>query len=389
MNIHRQAPTPFVGDNFEVVPEPGSTKLVMYFTATGAPHRYFNFWRAGNALKTHRIFVNNARAWYQQGVPGLGSSVEETVETVRRWADYLGASELYTVGGSMGGYGATLFGTLLSAPVLAFSFESELDLEGSRSRKLMDPGTLVTHRDLRPLIEKATKPIFAIVGERDPIDVYSIDRIRHFPMVTAKSIRRILHGPQNYLNKLNRLVPLIEDFINGASTLPKMQEDGDVFWRPGFPALYFQTHQHHAAKQWEEAVETGKKALALFPTSEQCNWLVGDSLMRLKRLAEAYPFLYVARNAAGPLLQNYFSLATCARQMGLPADAIYLHKQTLARWPDHAKTHYCMGLAFLKLRNKTNAGAAFQRAAELEPNNASYMERTKANPVKSSAPDPV
>lgn len=374
MNVHNIAPTPLFGDCFEVVPEPGSTKLVVYFTATGAAPRIFNFWRPGNAVKTHRIFVNNARSWYQQGVPGLGASVEETAATVRRWADYLGATEIYTVGGSMGGYGAVLFGTLLNAPVLAFSFESELDLKGSRSKKLMDPGTTITHRDLRPLIAAAKNPIFSVVGERDAVDVYSIEQIRHLPMVRTKTLRRVLHGPQGYLNRKDRLVPLIEHFITGADHLPDMPEDGDVLTRTGFPALFFQTHQHHEAKELDAAIEAGKRALALFPTSEQCNWLVGDALLRLKRFADAHAYLFVARHLPGAPVEYHHSLATCVRQMGLDKDAVKLHRQTLAKWPDHAKTHYCLGIAYKNLGD-TQAADAFNRAAELAPNNATYAKR--------------
>ncbi len=62
MNVHQAAPTELVGDNFQVVPEPGSKKLVVYLTASGAAPRFFNFWKPGNEVKTHRIFVNNKRA---------------------------------------------------------------------------------------------------------------------------------------------------------------------------------------------------------------------------------------------------------------------------------------------------------------------------------------
>lgn len=377
----KKPPTLHGGDHFQVVPEPGSKKLVVYLTASGTKPRVFNFWRPGHAVKTHRIFANNKRAWYQQGIPGLGNSVAETVATIRAWADYLGATDIYTVGGSMGGYGAVLFGCLLDCPVLAFSWESELDLEGSRSRRLLSPGTVITYRDLAPLVAKARQPIFSIIGERDAVDAYSIDRIKHLPAMKVKSMVGVLHGPQSFLHTRERLVPLIEGFISGKDLPAMSDEEGDMFERPGFPELFFKTHQHHSAKRWEATVETGKAALDLLPTSDQCDWMVGNALAQLGRPKEAYLYLSAAIQPARSPVQFYNSLGYCLRLLGKHRDAIRIHRLAIESWPQHARNNYSLGLCYLAIGDRKNAGEAFQRAAQLAPNNETFRKRAAQFPL--------
>lgn len=377
MNVHQAAPTELVGDNFQVVPEPGSKKLVVYLTASGAAPRFFNFWKPGNEVKTHRIFVNNKRAWYQQGVPGLGASVEETAESIRKWAAYLKADEIYTVGSSMGGYGAVLFGHFLDARAFAFSWESELNFPGSRSKRLMDADTVVTYPDLKPLVETARKPIFSITGERDAIDTYSLNRLRGLPMFHLKSLRRNLHGPANFLKVQGQLVPMLERFVNNADDIPSFKNEGDIYLRSGFPDLFYKTHLAHSQKDWETVVKLGTEALTLLPTSDQCNLYVGEALNALGRPQDAYPYLSAAIQSGGNSSVFTLPYGNCFRLMGRHAEAIDVHKQTLTKYPEDAKVHYSMGLSFLAMKDRPNAEASFREASRLAPKNETYKKKAE------------
>jgi len=382
--ISRQ-PTAVSGEYFQIIPEYESKKLVVYFTATTASSGLYNFWKAGNAIKTNRIFVSSRRSWYQNGVSGLGSSVEETVESIFKWAEYLNVEEIYTVGGSMGGYGAVLLGCLLNARIMAFSFETELDLEGSRSRKLMDPGTEIKYRDLKSLIEGARKPIFAIIGEQDAIDCYSISRVIEATMLKAKSMRGIMHGPQFYLNENERLVSLLEDFLQDFDEMPKMREDGDIFDRIGFPELFYEVHKLHARRQWDATLERGREALKIMPMSDQCNWLVGEALMRLERFSDAYPYIFTAislnnvpmRHSGGNARHFHLSLANCLRRMNHDLDAINMYKELMSAWPEHAPVHYGLGLSYLRVGKLDLAGFEFREASRIEPQNETYASRAR------------
>jgi len=82
----------------------------------------------------HRIHLRDPqRAWYLRGVLGLGIDVASTAAALNRAVDALKPSRVLTLGQSMGGYGAILFGNLLNADrVLAFGALSTMSPDISR-----------------------------------------------------------------------------------------------------------------------------------------------------------------------------------------------------------------------------------------------------------------
>jgi pimeloyl-ACP methyl ester carboxylesterase len=82
-------------------------------------------------LKLNRILIRDIKnAWYHRGVPGLGSHVDEVAATLRGLIRSIRPSRVWTIGQSMGGYAALLFGMLLEADrIIAFGPLSHLDHE--------------------------------------------------------------------------------------------------------------------------------------------------------------------------------------------------------------------------------------------------------------------
>jgi pimeloyl-ACP methyl ester carboxylesterase len=77
----------------------------------------------------NRLLIRDvANAWYHRGVPGLGAHVDEVAATLRSLVRAIRPSEVITMGQSMGGYGAIMFGMLLGADrIVAFGPQSHLD----------------------------------------------------------------------------------------------------------------------------------------------------------------------------------------------------------------------------------------------------------------------
>lgn len=74
-----------------------------------------------------------ANLWYQHGVPGLGRGVDEVAVALRSLIAQLQPNSLSTLGQSMGGYAAVLFGALLNADhILAFGPLSYLRSDWAR-----------------------------------------------------------------------------------------------------------------------------------------------------------------------------------------------------------------------------------------------------------------
>lgn len=92
-------------------------------------------------LSRHPLGVNvlllrdPSMSWYLQGIESLGHSVEALAEFVRAEQRQLQCCKLYTLGSSMGGYAALLFGHLLQADV-ALAFGPQIYLDEAKRREV-------------------------------------------------------------------------------------------------------------------------------------------------------------------------------------------------------------------------------------------------------------
>ena len=103
---------------------PGASTLLVAFAGIGPRDRppTFSFLRAVGELHASAVFVRDPhRAWYHHGVPGLGGSIDAVAARLRRLADAANARRVITLGTSVGGYAAILFGRLIDAD-LAIAF---------------------------------------------------------------------------------------------------------------------------------------------------------------------------------------------------------------------------------------------------------------------------
>lgn len=121
-------------------PHPGAPLVVAFgFVDWQAPGR-FDFARRLRKLEqaggrpVNLILVRDiANLWYQHGVNGLGPDVQTAAAALRDRIAALQPASVGTIGQSMGGYAAVLFGTLLNAnAVLAFGPLSYLRSDWAR-----------------------------------------------------------------------------------------------------------------------------------------------------------------------------------------------------------------------------------------------------------------
>ena len=77
----------------------------------------------------NRIYLRDSKdKWFQFGVKGLGGSVNEVAQKLSRLIRFIAPSEVITIGQSMGGYAAILYGILLQADrAIGFGPLSNLD----------------------------------------------------------------------------------------------------------------------------------------------------------------------------------------------------------------------------------------------------------------------
>ena len=90
----------------------------------------FEFKKFFSNQNVSTVFVKDDQlSWYHAGVPGVGSCIDNMVVGLKKIIKDLGASDVTTVGCSMGGYAALLFGNLLGVKSIAFAPQTFIDEE--------------------------------------------------------------------------------------------------------------------------------------------------------------------------------------------------------------------------------------------------------------------
>lgn len=361
-------PTAPSGPAFNFQLAEGSTKLVIFFSGAGPRDGTFNFWKLGNKLGAHRLFVNDSRNhWYQSGVPGLGETIDETLSTIRLWVRKLGVKEIYAIGQSMGAYGAILYGARLGARVLAFGAETMLNLEASNSARLLGKNTPMVHPDLRDLIADARRPIFGFAGEREPIDLYCMSKVNGPPNYYPRTIADIGHDMARRLHSRKRLEPFMNRLLANQRPM-RTRQDGTALDRPGFADALYDLHRHVTAARYGEAVEAGRSALALHDRADHAFYLTAEALIALRSPEQARPLLECALAIAPDHIDYRFKMADCLAELGDSDRAMAMHQEIIAIQPDFAESFHKLGQLHLARGDYLQALEASSRAAELQPN---------------------
>ena len=361
-------PTAHSGPAFNFQIAEGSTKLVIFFSGAGPKDGTFNFWKLGNKLDAHRLFVNDGRNhWYQSGVPGLGESIDESLFSIRLWVRKLGVKEIYTIGQSMGAHGAILYGAKLGARVLAFGAETILNLEASNSARLLGKDAPIVYPDLRDLMAGARRPIFGFAGERDPIDLYCMSKVNGLPNYYPRTIADIGHDMARRLHGRKRLEPFMNRLLANQRPM-RTHQDGTALDRPGFADALYDLHRHVTAARYEEAVEAGRTALALHDRADHAFYLTAGALIALRSPAEALPLLESALAIAPEHIDYRFKMADCLARLGDRDRAIAMHEEIIAVQPDFADSFHELGRLHFARGDYFQALEASSRATGLKPN---------------------
>lgn len=213
------------------IPANSETALVC-FGAMGRARSVFNFFRLLKPLPhlTKILLRDPARSWYNDSIPGFGETIPEIAASIRSEVSRLGATRIITLGPSMGGYAAILFGCLLKADrAIALAPQTLLDPIFFHSPP---PSLKLQAPDLRPYIECAPEiPIDVVAGWDDPLDVFHAQRVAEFASVRILALPGRTHWLSAELHAEGKLVSLITELVHGttpADCTIDPQLDGEV-----------------------------------------------------------------------------------------------------------------------------------------------------------------
>lgn len=362
-------PTVLEHPRFRVFPRK-SNQLAIFFSGSSTPDHEFRWWKIANRISASAILVNNGpNEWYQRGIDGLGGSVDEVASTFRAWADHLDATRIYTIGTSMGGAGALIYGAKLDAKTLAFAAETRTDFPWGNVQRLMDKTFVPPHGELRSMIAQSKGCVDLICGESEPVDLLSASLIGDLPQVNVISLKKVAHGPPNYLKNRGRLDGVLDAFLSDRP-LPPFPEQGDGA-EGGYPAALYDAYCADKEKRFGDAEQAARQALAIYPNAELATALLGRALLYQGRALEAVPILREAMTLH-PTSENRFLLATAMEKSGDVVGAVAIHKEILKRYPTFSRSHYALGKIYAAKKSWRSALKRLRMAIDCDPGRANF-----------------
>lgn len=371
-------PTELKGPYFKVVPHSATSTLVVVFSPVNVQPGVYSMWKTMDGQRVHLLFVNDKdNGWYQQGIEGLGTSIEDTAATIRRWADALGASEIVTLGNSMGGYGALLYGAHLNCRALAFGAETVLRLPGSRSALLMPKALKARFPNLRDALAKSKTQATLCIGEADLTDLVAGKNVSGLPNVDVISVRGVGHAAPDFLGGLFGFHAVIRTYLK-TGKLPEFKERGDLCEKKETVDLLWQAQLASYRRDWPVAEALLSAALAMSPSSEIVHHRLGVALHEQGHFARAVAHQSYAVQVTPHFgtAQHYLGLAL--RHFGEYQAAAAAQRAATTINAQHAAAFFQLGEIEAALGNLDAARAALTKASALDGKSQLYAERLKS-----------
>jgi len=150
-----------------------SDKLVISFAGLeGRPA--FQFYGTLRDLGYNALFLKDInKNWYNRGVSCFGNDIEDTLVILRHLTSFFDKKNIFFIGGSMGGYGALLYSSLLGfGNVLAFSPQVVLKRLWSWCPEKKED---LIYSDISKLDYKNSN--LTVISSELPLDVFALSKI--------------------------------------------------------------------------------------------------------------------------------------------------------------------------------------------------------------------
>lgn len=372
-----ELPSPLKGDNHSIFIRSGSSKLVILFSAINMKENQFNFWQLGREIDENIIFVNDpSNQWYLNGIPSLGTSLDQTIFCLRKWIDYLGIKDVYSVGTSMGGHAAIHYGIELNANILSFPAETILGEQHSRSIKHLEKD-IVKKDFLLEKIAHFNKTIYMIIGESTPKDLINASYIRKFENVKIHSLLGVDHYVPSVISRSSKLYTLLTSFVSDGLI------EKDLFSNLGNFNIYddelfsdlTESYHNFESDNFDKSIVYAKKILAKFPAFESALYMIGDSYLQKEEYQLAMDYLARAIMVAPNNADYLFKYSHTIRMLGDKKTSLHLLDMLTQKFPNYAKAYYARGNMQIEEGNESAALESFKMAFSLNSKNEKFEDR--------------
>lgn len=360
---------------FRLQLRPERDVLLLVFSHLEEPVGRFSLQQTVTAIGASAVLMNTVpRSYYADGIPGLGDGIDATAATLRRIVAEVKPRAVVTLGISMGGYAALLFGALLPADrILAFSPESRLLLPGSRSSAVLRRRSPPTYLDVLPLLGNAPGTQLALYfGETELHDVYAAWRLRELPGAHLYSVQGAGHEAGRWFAERGLLRGLIDGYVHRATLLEDFPQRGSVLNHGTAIELVMTGNGLLLNNKPEQAAEALLRATRLAPGFDLAYQQLGMALTAAGRMREALEAHRCASELSPESTIYRLHFGRALLESGdLAAAETVLHEVAEAE-PRWASVHHALGMAAERRGDRAAAEAAFRRAIACDSGNASF-----------------
>lgn len=344
-------------------------KLLVVFSSMKIPAGRFTFVRSLERFPYDVLYVNDAdNGWYQTGIPGMGRSVKEACEAINGVAAQIGATEIYTLGSSMGAFGALLFGAKLRAPSLSFDPETILDLPGSRSAINMPRNSPRIHKDLFLDLAASQSQAHIFAGEMDVVDLHCAHRVSGLDRVTVVTLTDQAHSTAAHMHGLYGLERIATDFVEG-KPLPDLSNRGDLCRYPNVVRALYESEAAVRRRDFGAAVSILSPVAADSMRAGAPWYRLGVAQLHLGQVDDAIRSQRIAVQLCPSYPKARLQLGIGLRRAKKLEEAIEQLSEASALDPSFAAPHYQRALALKELGRTDDAEAALTKAWKLDPAN--------------------
>ncbi len=332
-------------------------------------------YRIARAIACNRVFVRPAgKRWYHDGIPGLGATIEETAQSLKKLVGELKPTHVVAIGASAGGYGALVLGCLIGADrILAFGAESHLLLPGSRSKQDMKAKAPNKFIDLTPhLQDRKPASVWLVAGDADIVELHCAAQVSRLPSVHAVAVRNAGHLNSPAVDDGDAFQELFLAAIGSSPSMPTLGVASDLLNDRLAIAEAFEAHTALLAKQYDAALRHAGTALERRADWALAHHLHGRALAQLARHTEAEPAQAraIALDPGQAAYHHHHGLALA--QHGRFAEAAAAQQAALDRGLNNPWALHHLGVALYRAGDVAGAEAAHRRAAARRPKSALF-----------------
>lgn len=373
----------FAGEHafIKVSRKEGAVNTLFAFSHVGYPEGKFALSGELADIDANVVFVNTTdNSWYQSGAGTEIPTINQLRDVLLQIKTELPSQKTYTVGMSMGGYAAVLFGGLLYADaVLAFTPEINIGLNHGRSWKLN--GLKVydeEYKTLAGIIDRSTSTVFNLV--------YGIYDLTDLALLWPISEKLQAAGNVNFLPCSDgHKVPLsvgVRNLVRAMLDHRRLQgADLGTFYAPG--ETFDKTDLLHLrdAVQLHEAgqhPEFRKLLQDHLPDRPWRSYFLAESFRAENNNADAIPSYYRAIAQDGRYAMPYFWLCEALEAEGRYYEAAFAWSRLLQLAPNNIQFNRRCGMNLLRLKIYDGAEKMFRNILRINPEDVAAREQLDA-----------